>query len=231
MSVDFSTIGKTSSYIASEEAASTTSTNNTLDQADFLKLLTTQLSNQDPSSPVDNNQMVTTMSQLSVVQSLSTITTGMDNITSAISSSSALSASSLVGKSVLLDSSTGFFDGSTPLTAQIDAGDGVSNVKISITDSSGSVVSEFAASEISGTFDYGWNGVKSTSEDGTNTYYDMGQYTINVTGEQNGEKISVPVKTYGTVSSVVLGSTASDTTLNIRGMGEVALDKVENIAS
>ena len=231
MSVDFSTIGKNSSYVASQEAAAATTKSNTLDQADFLKLLTTQLSNQDPSSPVDNNQMVTTMSQLSVVQNLSTITKGMDNITSAISSSSALSASSLVGKSVLLDSSTAYFDGQTPVTAQIDAGDGVSNVKIAITDSSGAVVSEFAANEIDGTFDFGWNGVKSTDEDGNNTYYDMGKYTITVTGEQNGEKVSVPVKTYGTVSSVVLGSTASETKLNIRGVGEISLDKVENIAS
>ena len=81
--VDFSSIGKTSQYIANQESA-TKKSNSSLDQSDFLKLLTTQLSNQDPSSPVDNNQMVGTMSQLSIVDNLSTITKGMDNMVNAI---------------------------------------------------------------------------------------------------------------------------------------------------
>ena len=120
-SFDYSSIGKTPSYIASQNASKTQSSN-TLNQEDFLKLLTTQLSNQDPTSPVDNTQMVNTMSQLSIVQNLNTITSGMDNVVNAISSSSALSASSLVGRSVLTDKSSGFFDGSNALSAKIDAG-------------------------------------------------------------------------------------------------------------
>lgn len=124
MSFDYSTIGKTSSRIATDAAEATSKkSNSSLDQADFLKLLTTQLQNQDPSSPVDNNQMVTTMSQLSVVENLSTISNNVDNVVNAISSSSALSASSLVGRSVLVDSKTAFFDGTNPVTAQIDAGE------------------------------------------------------------------------------------------------------------
>ena len=49
MSFDYSTIGKTTSRIEADNAASTsTSSNSQLNQADFLKLLTTQLQNQDP---------------------------------------------------------------------------------------------------------------------------------------------------------------------------------------
>ena len=40
MSFDYSTIGKTSSRIASDAAEATSKKNNSLDQADFLKLLT-----------------------------------------------------------------------------------------------------------------------------------------------------------------------------------------------
>ena len=161
MSFDYSTIGKTSSRIASDAAEATSKKNNSLDQADFSKLLTTQLQNQDPSSPVDNNQMVTTMSQLSVVENLSTISNNVDNVVNAISSSSALSASSLVGRSVLVDTKTAFFDGSNPITAQIDAGDGASNVKISITDSNGNVVSTFeAGAALDGKIDFSWDGIQ-----------------------------------------------------------------------
>ena len=228
MSFDYSTIGKTSSRIASDAAEATSKTNNSLDQADFLKLLTTQLQNQDPSSPVDNNQMVTTMSQLSVVENLSTISNNVDNVVNAISSSSALSASSLVGRSVLVDTKTAFVDGSNPITAQIDAGDGASNVTISITDSNGNVVSTFeAGAALDGKIDFSWDGIQDQK---TGAKYDSGKYTINVTASQDGQNVNLPVKTYATVGSVVLGKTTSDTKLNLLGYGEVSLDKVEQIA-
>ena len=89
MSFDYSNIGKTTSRIE-QDTNTKTKSNSSLDQADFLKLLTTQLQNQDPSEPVDNNQMVTTMSQLSIVDNLNTINSNMDNVVSAISSSSAV---------------------------------------------------------------------------------------------------------------------------------------------
>ena len=37
----------------------------TLDQGDFLKLLTTQMTTQDPTDPVDNKEMVAQMAQFS----------------------------------------------------------------------------------------------------------------------------------------------------------------------
>lgn len=60
---------------AGSTAATTSSTQKndatTLGQADFLKLLTTQLSMQDPTDPVDNKEMIAQMAQFS---SLSGIT-------------------------------------------------------------------------------------------------------------------------------------------------------------
>lgn len=225
-SFDYSAIGKTASYIAAEKASSTnSSSSSTLDQEDFLKLLTTQLSNQDPTSPVDNTEMVNTMSQLSVVQSLSNITTGMDSIVNAISSSSALSASSLVGRSVLTDSSTGFFDGSNALTAKIDAGSGANNLKITITDSNGTVVGSYTADAGSGSMDFSWDGTDSNG----NTL-GSGVYTISATGVQDGKTVSLPVSTYAVVGSVTLGTTTSDTTLNLIGYGDVKLSDISEIS-
>ena len=225
---DFSSVGKTSGYIKQQEAtAAAKKDNNALDQADFLKLLTTQLNNQDPSSPVDNNQMVSTMSQLSIVENLTTITNGMDNIVNSISSSSALSASSLVGRSVLVDSSTAFFDGNSPLVAQIDAGSGASDVKVSILDSAGSIVSSFSAASVDGVTDFSWDGVMDAE---SCEMFPAGKYTVMVSGMQGGKEVNLPVKTYGTVGSVVLGNNISDTKLNILGYGEVSLEDVGSIS-
>lgn len=225
MSFDFSSIGKTSNYISQQE--SQVKKHNSLDQEDFLKLLTTQLTNQDPSQPVDNNQMVTTMSQLSVVENLSTITKGMDNIVSSISSSSALSASGLVGRSVLVDSNTSFFDGKNPLTAKIDAGSGASDITVTITDEAGSIVASFGSSMLDGQTDFNWDGI---ADPETGEMFPPGRYTVSATAVQNGENVSLPVKTFGTVGSVVLGNNTSETKLNILGYGEVPLSEVEQIA-
>ncbi len=226
-SFDYSTIGKTSSYLASQEAASkaTSAGRNTLDQEDFLKLLTTQLSQQDPSSPVDNTQMVNTMSQLSVVQSLNTISSNMSGIVSSISSSSALSASSLVGRSVLTDSSTAFYDGTNALQAKINAGNGADNLTITITDQSGQVVGSYTASSGSGSMDFSWDGT-----DSEGNKLPAGKYTITATGNQNGSSVALPVSTYATVGSVTLGSSTSDTVLNLVGYGDVKLSDVTEIS-
>lgn len=222
---DFSTIGKTSAYIAAEKETASNKSNNALSQEDFLKLLTTQLSNQDPSSPVDNNQMVTTMSQLSVVSSLADIQKGMSDITGSVTSSTALTASSLVGRSVLVDSSKAFFDGTNPITAKIDAGNGASNLTINVLNSSGVVVGQYTANAGSGSMDFSWDGTDSEGKT-----LDPGMYTIVANAVQDGKAVSLPVSSYATVSSVTLGSTLSNTRLNLLGYGDISLAEVEEIA-
>ena len=226
---DYSKIGKSSSLLASQASQANQTdlkSNSKLDQADFLKLLTTQLANQDPSSPVDNNQMVTTMSQLSVVENLSAISSNVDNAIAAINSSSALSASSLIGRSVLVDSKNAYFNGSSA-GIKVSAGDGAADIKIDIKDASGSVVASFSGGVADGDFDFNWDGVidRETGEKAP-----KGMYTFSITAEQEGKIVNLPFKTYANVGSVTLGSTPSETVLNLVGAGSIPLSKVEQIA-
>jgi len=64
------------SYITNQSAAATESTSTPskkLDKDTFLKLLVAQLSNQDPSSPMDTSDMMAQTTQLSMMESLSEI--------------------------------------------------------------------------------------------------------------------------------------------------------------
>lgn len=246
-----------SSFSAREVSTNEKVQSSILDQEDFLKLLTTQLACQDPTQPVDNNQMVTQMSQLSMVESLNTINSNMEGVIQAVTSSSALTASSLVGRSVLVDAKAGFFDGLNPMQCKINAGDGVSDVKIVVKDSSGQIVDEFYASSGVGDMEFSWDGVKSDSstetpettpteegENGTDgddgsgsdsgsgnvDRYPAGMYTIEATAVQNGQTVSLPVQMYATVGSVTLGKNYTDTVLNLIGYGDVTLDQVKEIA-
>ena len=53
------------SAAASTAASAAKSSLGSLGGADFLKLLTAQLSNQDPTAPVDNSQMIAQLAQFS----------------------------------------------------------------------------------------------------------------------------------------------------------------------
>ncbi|MFC7400892.1 flagellar hook assembly protein FlgD [Citricoccus sp. GCM10030269] len=71
----------------------------------FLKLLVTQLQNQDPSSPMDTNQMVSQAAQLSMTETLNGISKTLQSQTAAGSMST---ASALIGQDVeWLQSDTG----------------------------------------------------------------------------------------------------------------------------
>jgi flagellar basal-body rod modification protein FlgD len=68
-----------------------------LSKDDFMKLFVTQLQHQDPMSPMDNNQMVAQMSQLSTVEQLTNLATTNGQMAQALASSNAVG---LIGRTV-----------------------------------------------------------------------------------------------------------------------------------
>jgi len=58
---------------------------NKLNQGDFLKLLTTQLAHQDPTSPVDNTQMLAQLAQFSTLAAADTTNSELATISHQIS--------------------------------------------------------------------------------------------------------------------------------------------------
>ena len=85
----WNSIGTVAGNAAAEASSATAgTTGQTLGQNDFLKLLMTQLQNQDPMSPMDNTQFIAQMAQFSALeatQSLQqTIQTSSNNATVSI---------------------------------------------------------------------------------------------------------------------------------------------------
>ena len=68
-----------------------------LSKDDFMKLFVTQLQHQDPMSPMDNNQMVAQMSQLSTVEQLTNLATTNGHMAQELAASNAVG---LIGRTV-----------------------------------------------------------------------------------------------------------------------------------
>jgi len=91
---------------SSNSASSSTAKSNPYDlkPADFIKMMITQLQNQDPTAPVKNEELLAQMSQISQLQSNTTLTSTLQGMTL---QNQIGSASSLIGKVVTgLDSNS-----------------------------------------------------------------------------------------------------------------------------
>jgi flagellar basal-body rod modification protein FlgD len=64
---------------------------------DYMKLLVTQLQNQNPLDPMDNNQMASQLAQLSQLEQIETLNTKFSDV---VATSQRSYASSLIGKQV-----------------------------------------------------------------------------------------------------------------------------------
>lgn len=82
----------------------TTATSNTMDSQMFLKLLVTQLQNQDPSSPMDTDQMITQTTQLAMMEQLTAVNS---TTSSGYDLQMKTSAAALIGQQVTYADSTG----------------------------------------------------------------------------------------------------------------------------
>ncbi len=111
-------VNSSSSTGQSATMAATASSNKTLTQNDFLKLLTVQMQNQDPMQPMDDQAFMGQMAQFSTLQATTTMSS---NMTSLLSASNLTTASSLLGKQVTITNTT---DGT--VTGNVTAVDGTS---------------------------------------------------------------------------------------------------------
>ena len=89
-------------------------TSNELGKDDFLKLLITQLSNQDPTSPMENTEFIAQMAQFSSLEQMTNMSESFSKMATYINSSEAVST---LGKTVELNvgdtTTTGIVEGAT----------------------------------------------------------------------------------------------------------------------
>ena len=74
----------------------------TLGQEDFLKLMTTQLQNQDPFAPMENGDFIAQMAQFSTVSGIGDVNKSLSELTGEYEKARIATAASLLGHSVLL---------------------------------------------------------------------------------------------------------------------------------
>ena len=122
-------------------ASTTAATNlqaNSLGIQDFLKILLTQLTYQDPLKPMDNQQFMAQMAQFTTLEQTQQLNTKIDTL---ITNQAALQSVGLIGRSVDISTSTGNLTGtvtalslagtSPVIAVHTTAGADITNVSLS----------------------------------------------------------------------------------------------------
>lgn len=172
------TSSSSSSSGASSSASSSTGTSTNDLQNTFLRLLVTQLKNQDPTNPMDSSQMTSQLAQINTVTGISQLNTTLTSLASQLSAGQNAQSSLLIGQNVLVPGNTATVSSGSSSGFGFSLSEAVSDLKVTIKDSSGNVVNSVdLGAQAAGTVPIAW---KPTDSAG-NTLPD-GTYTISAQG-------------------------------------------------
>ncbi len=206
-----SSLGKTSTTSAT-----------TASQDQFLKLLTTQLQNQDPLNPMDNAQMTSQLAQISTVDGITQLNATLQSLVNNSTQSQTLQAASLVGHSVLVPG------GSMSLSqgqgvAGVDLAGPADDVVATIKDSNGLTVRTLDLGALgSGTHTYAWDGKSDSGAAAAD-----GAYSVSFAAKQGGTAVTATALELDQVTSVAQSGTTVN--LNVGAKGMVTLADVKQI--
>jgi flagellar basal-body rod modification protein FlgD len=167
----------------------------------FLTLLTAQLKNQDPLSPMDSTQFTQQLTQMTGVQQQLLTNDLLTSLLAAQNGGGLANGSNYIGKDVTaVWSADKLTDGKA--TWNYELGSDATDVKLSVLDSTGKVVWSGKGSEMkTGTHEFSWDG--KTTAGGQMS--DGGVYTLKVSATNSvGGTVDSQVLMTGTVTGVEL---------------------------
>jgi len=211
---------------AASAAASTASVSNSDSEQRFLKLLVTQLNNQDPLNPMENAELTSQLAQMSTVSGIEKLNSTLSGLVSQTGSNQVLQAASLIGYNVLSP-------GNTLATKDPEAGKDpaaqafavqlpgtAAGVEIKIVDASGKTVRTIEA----GGMTEGVNAVTWDGKDDAGNAVPAGSYKFTVAASNGGTAVAATALTFAQVAAVKQG--ASGVTLELASGQSIALSDV-----
>jgi flagellar basal-body rod modification protein FlgD len=105
-----------------------------LGQSDFLKLMTTQLQNQDPFAPMDNGDFIAQMAQFSTVTGIQDMNASLGKLVEEFDQARIATASNLLGHSVLVPGNIGRPDDEGELHGVLDLPEATMSTQLNYVD-------------------------------------------------------------------------------------------------
>jgi len=198
----------------------------TLGQSDFLKLMTTQLMNQDPLQPMENGEFLAQMAQFSTVNGITEMNTSIQGLSESYRSQQLMQAGSLINKSALVEGSFANLDVDKGLRGAFVLDRATDGTQIVVRNMQGEVVhTESLGIKFSGTHEYSWDGVMDNGAKAP-----AGQYLVQVDALENGELYQPTNLVYSNINAISTGS-SGELVLEVAGIGNLPFTDVYRVAN
>ena len=196
-----------------------------MDQNDFLRLMTTQLTTQDPFNPVDNTQMVAQMAQFSQVAGIAEMNKSLQTIAAGLTPGRLSDAASWIGRSILVEADIATPQANGAYGGEIALPEDVEHVTIRYVDEQGSIVhSETLGAHSKGTLPFRWDG-----RDASGEAVAGGPLRVVVEATSANGAIKPPTATWTTVGGIQSPAHGGPTQL-LTGLGVLTPDAVIRLA-
>jgi flagellar basal-body rod modification protein FlgD len=219
-----STISQIQSAAATAQQQASSKDNSTaLGKDDFLKLLTTQLQQQDPTQPMDNTAFVAQLAQFSSLEQMSNVNDTLTKMLTAQGTALQTTAADMVGKNAIFTTDqVNLVKGGTA-TIAANLSQAAANVNLVIQDSSGNTVRTAALGACpSGMNKFTWDGL-----DNNGSQLPTGTYTTQILATDiNDKSVSLTQSSSAPITGVTFSNgtpsfIAGGTTLQLSDISEL----------
>ncbi len=198
---------------------------NELGQKDFLNLMVTQLSNQDPFKPMESTDFIAQLAQFGTVSGIDKLDTAFKDLSSSLISNQALQAATLVGRNVLVQSAQGALVDGLPLSGAVDLPADTDQLEVGIFDASGRLIRRLdLGKHPKGMVPFTWDGL---SSDGLSQ--PEGRYELRAEARIANVTQGVETLVSAPVGSVTLAAGGESLSLEVKGLGKVDFSLIRQI--
>ena len=198
----------------------------TLGQDQFLKLMTAQMTHQDPTKPMQNGEFLSQMAQFGTVSGIQDLQQSFKDFAASIGSDQSLQAASLVGRMVSAPSDQGLLAAGDQIKGTVELPASSPNVNVKILDpATGEIIGIKSLGEQSaGPVPFVWDGMN----DKGNLAH-PGVYKVQVEASIDGINTVLQPDIQALVESVAMGSGKNGLQVNLAGLGAINFNQIKQI--
>ncbi|MEY3720188.1 MAG: Basal-body rod modification protein FlgD [Pseudomonadota bacterium] len=194
-------------------------------QTAFLTLFTTQLQNQNPLDPMENEAFVAQLAQFSQLEATTKMSDNLQNLVASMSNERMSSMSGLLGKKIAISDGKALLSGGQPVEGAVTLANDVDSITLKVFSSSGQLVrtGEVGAQK-KGDFLFSWDG----KDDQGNPLGD-GVYRMEASATRFGKSSKAPVSTMAMVKSVTTDAATGDLQVELEDGSKVSMTQIKRV--
>ena len=202
--------------------------NQDLDRNALLRLFTTQLQNQNPLDPMENEAFVAQLAQFSTLEATTLMSDSLSDFVSSQQSEKMLRGANLLGKQVFAPNVSMYQAGGTRLDGVISVDQTLDNMRLNVIDAeSGQVVNQMdLGAQTQGNVEFSWNGGNFDGEAAP-----AGNYIFRAVGYQGDTTQEIPVDSQTRITGVSWDASLSEIFVEIEDGRSIALSEISHLSN